>query len=101
MSQTLHERLHRALGAQEIENIKTRHAYLHAKSHSYEEWSELWDHMLVFRGFCVLCQDLMPLNLPNDGQAMDIALTCFQFCTAKLYGLFPLFLQFIGLLLFF
>ena len=42
MSQTLHERLLRALGAQEIENIKTRHAYLHAKSHSYEEWSELW-----------------------------------------------------------
>lgn len=42
MSQSLHDRIHRALGAQEIENIKTRHAYLHAKSHSYEEWSELW-----------------------------------------------------------
>lgn len=42
MSQTLAERLHRARGAQEVENIKTRHAYLHAKSHSYEEWSELW-----------------------------------------------------------
>ena len=42
MSQSLHDRIHRALGAQEIENIKTRHAYLHAKSHSFEEWDQLW-----------------------------------------------------------
>ena len=35
MSLSLHDRIHRAMGAQEIENIKTRHAYLHAKSHSY------------------------------------------------------------------
>ena len=44
MSQTIHERLHRALGAQEVENIKTRHAYLHAMSHSFEEWDQLWVH---------------------------------------------------------
>lgn len=42
MSQSLHMRLHRALGAQAVENIKTRHAYLHAKSHSFAEWDELW-----------------------------------------------------------
>ena len=42
MSLTLQERLDRAFAAQEVENIKTRHAYLHAKSHSFAEWNTLW-----------------------------------------------------------
>ena len=39
---SLQERLNRAFAAQEVENIKTRHAYLHAKSHSFAEWNTLW-----------------------------------------------------------
>ncbi|MDD6024538.1 MAG: hypothetical protein PUC06_09945 [Oscillospiraceae bacterium] len=39
---TLQQRLHNAFGSQAVENIKSRHAYLHAASHSFEEWDQLW-----------------------------------------------------------
>jgi hypothetical protein len=39
---TLDQRIHNAFAAQEVENIKTLHAYLHAASHSFEEWDQLW-----------------------------------------------------------
>ena len=39
---TLQQRLHNAFGVQAVENIKTEHAYLHAASHSFEEWDTLW-----------------------------------------------------------
>lgn len=39
---TLEQRLHNAFASQEVENIKTLHAYLHAASHSFEEWDQLW-----------------------------------------------------------
>ena len=37
------QRLHNALGSQEVENIKAIHAYLHAMNHSAEEWDTIWD----------------------------------------------------------
>ena len=39
---TLDQRLHNAFASQAVENIKTLHAYLHAASHSFEEWDQLW-----------------------------------------------------------
>lgn len=39
---TLQQRLHNAFAVQAVENIKTEHAYLHAASHSFEEWNTLW-----------------------------------------------------------
>lgn len=36
------QRLHNALGAQEIENVKARHSYWHAMSYSKEEWDNIW-----------------------------------------------------------
>lgn len=37
------QRLHNALGSQEVENVKATHAYLHAMNHSAEEWDTIWD----------------------------------------------------------
>lgn len=36
------QRLHNALGGQEIENIKARHSLWHAMSYSKEEWDNIW-----------------------------------------------------------
>ena len=36
------QRLHNALGSQEVENVKAVHAYLHAMNHSAEEWGTIW-----------------------------------------------------------
>ncbi len=36
------ERLHNAIGAQEIEQIKAKHAYLHGMGYSKEEWDSVW-----------------------------------------------------------
>ena len=36
------ERLHRAIGGQEIENIKARHALWHGMGYSKEEWDNIW-----------------------------------------------------------
>ena len=37
------QRLHNALGSQEVENVKATHAYLHAMNHSAEEWDTIWE----------------------------------------------------------
>lgn len=36
------QRLHNALGSQEVENVKAQHSYLHAVNHSAEEWETIW-----------------------------------------------------------
>lgn len=39
---TFEERLHNAIGAQEIDQIKAKHAYLHGMGYSKEEWDTVW-----------------------------------------------------------
>ena len=36
------QRLHNAIGGQEIENVKARHSLWHAMSYSKEEWDNIW-----------------------------------------------------------
>lgn len=39
---SLRQRLHNADGAQKVENLRARHAYLHGRNYSTEEWGNLW-----------------------------------------------------------
>jgi hypothetical protein len=39
---TFEQRLHNAIGSQEIENIKARHALWHGMGYSKEEWDTIW-----------------------------------------------------------
>ena len=54
---------------------------------------DLGDHVLIFRGFRGFRQNLMALDLPDDGQAVDVPRLAFQFCAAKFNGLLPLLLH--------
>jgi hypothetical protein len=42
MHLTLNQRIHNAEGAQATEYLHAKHAYLHAKAHEKEEYSEIW-----------------------------------------------------------
>lgn len=39
---TFEQRLHNAIGAQEIEQVKAKHAFLHGMGYSKEEWDTIW-----------------------------------------------------------
>ncbi len=39
---SFHQRVHNAIGSQEVENIKARHALWHGMGYSREEWEQLW-----------------------------------------------------------
>ncbi len=99
---TFQQRLHNALGSQEIENIKARHSFWHGMGYSREEWDNIWHksgdttwgHFFgrmvgwgeVWSGSVVDADAPMYLNYPKDCiedvtlSHFDVRATCSASC---------------------
>jgi hypothetical protein len=41
---SLSQRIHNAVGSQEVENVKARHTYYHGRADATGEWGNIWSH---------------------------------------------------------